>query len=81
MKGNGNTVHEKLFAEESYPYAYRSKFDAQVLDVTGDVFEDHRKSTLSLLKDRSSTEINIAGINRAGDLKNEITWRLMLRNN
>jgi len=79
-QSNGQpTVHEKLYSQDSFPTAYRSKFDQHIHDVSGDMFED-RKRTLTLLKDVSSTDINLVGLNRSADLKSEVTWRLLLRN-
>jgi hypothetical protein len=58
---------------------YKKKFDISLKDVTGDIFED-RKKTMTLLQGNSLNEINHAGIGRSGDFKNEVQWRLLLRN-
>jgi hypothetical protein len=72
-------VYEKLYSQASFPLAYRFKFDDNVKDITGEIADDRGKA-MKLLQGVSSSEINSVGMGRSADLRNEVSWRLLLRN-
>lgn len=75
-------VHEKLAALENFPQVYQKRYcehhgGGDMFHYTGDIADDPRKF-VKLLKGTSKDQLTIPG--RAADFKDEIAWRMQLRN-
>lgn len=75
-------MHEKLASLESFTIAHKQRYydhheGGEGTYQTGDII-DNSKKYVKLLKGTSKDQLTIPG--RAADFKDEIQWRMQLRN-